>query len=246
MFTRPLILLFVIAACSSPRTQDGSLTPSDTTSLAEADTASEYNDNTEYADEVVEEEIADDTLASAFQTAIDETATELTTASVYTLTASFSGYESGTDAEYHFDEDMSLAYCNVTWSMEGSSGSYTYYFTNDELVAGEEQNSYNDYEETVLLHRKFKPSYGFTTTNGTEDDSNHTILGEADYISRNTDSHNELDRILSRIREYQDSVSIEDDVYTIRIENIVNYGEDFTETEQFKISKKLFDAWIKE
>jgi hypothetical protein len=97
----------------------------------------------------------------------------------------------------------------------------------------------------MLLHTGFKSVYGFARTNGTETDSIVTYLTKEDYVLKNSDALNEFGRLISRISEYQDSVNVNGESVTLQIENIVNYGEDFTETETFRIDKVIFDGMIK-
>jgi hypothetical protein len=49
-----------------------------------------------------------------------------------------------------------------------------------------------------------------------------------------------------RIKEYRNSISTGGDMVKIHIENTVNYGEDFIETEDFEISQAVFDQLIKD
>lgn len=233
------ILLILLAHCSTRKMQESSVPNSDSTlaTYTEFDSASgEFNDDSEN----------NDSLLTSIGNAVDDIASAAKEKSLYSLRGTFAGHENSADATYFFDATMSLTYCTVKWGSEMTSGSFEYYFINDSLVAGLEENAYNDFEESVTLHTKFHPIYGYSTTNGTEDDSGVTYLGEADYYSRNSDSLQEYNRLLNRIREYQDSVSTDGEYITIHLENVVNYGEDFLETEDFRISKSVFENIIKD
>lgn len=162
----------------------------------------------------------------------------------YTIYSSFKGYENTAEGKWLVDSLLHLKLCEVDWGMEGSSGSYSYWLQNDEILAGEEQNYYNDYEETVLIHSGFQPTYGFSRTNGTENDSIPYFLQEADYISKNERAKGDFSKLISRIRELQHSVSLTGDEIIILDENVVNYGDDFTETEKYVLSKTLFDIIV--
>lgn len=162
----------------------------------------------------------------------------------YTIYSSFSGYETGADAKWVVNDDIELQYCEITWSMEGTSGSQTYYFSNEQIVAGDEENFYNDYEELVKIYKQVGTVYGYSRTNGTESDSVINFLQEGDYASKNEEAKSHFTKLLNRILELQDSVIENENDVTIRVENIVNYGEDFTETEEYRINKKVYKSLI--
>ena len=187
-----------------------------------------------------------DTLSLAIESALDDLANQSAERCPYTLSAQVSGYESGSDATYHYDSAVSLRYVVVQWDMEGSSGSYTYYFNNDQLIAGREENSYNDYEEIVAFHSRFRPVSGYSLTNGTEDDSQPGYLSEGDFILKQVDAINEYQRLLARISELRDSVAQKGDEFVFRTEKVVNYGEDFTEKEEYRMSRAVYEKLFKE
>lgn len=238
----PILLALICLVsfnCSTRKVQDGSeafIDSSGTTTIQQVEELVADSANSDYE--------GTDTLQISIEYAVEQTATEHESLSRYTLNASFSGYETSTEATYHFDSLISLTHCSASWSSEGTSGTYTYYFKDNKIVAGREENYYNDFEEVVTLHSAFNPVFGFTKTNGSEDDSDVTYLGEADFESRNSDAQNQFRNLLTRIAEYQDSIITNGETITIHIENIVNYGEDFTETEHFEISKPVFESLI--
>jgi hypothetical protein len=228
-------ILIVSAGCSNQKLHDPSESDPSLATNAELDSTTgtffgEY----------------DDTLQLTFASAIDDVANAARERSVYSLKGIFAGYENAAEAVYYFDSSLSLTYCTVAWTSEANSGSFNYYFSNDSLVAGREENAYNDFEELVLLHTKYHPIYGLSTTNGSEDDSGVTYLSEGEFISRRKTSREEYDRLVERIKEFQHSVSIEGDFVTIRHENLVNYGEDFTEREDYRMSKTIFEKLVRQ
>jgi hypothetical protein len=188
-----------------------------------------------------------DSTLIAIDYGVEQIATDCEAKTVRSLSASFSGYENSADATYYFDSLYALSYCTATWSSEGTSGNYAYYFRNDSLVAAKEDNFYNDSNETIMLVTGFTPLYGYTRNDGTDvqEDARIRYLRVDDYNSKQKDVTSEFSRLINRIRDNQDSVSITDELVTIHIENIVNYGEDFIETEHFEIDKDIFDALIK-
>jgi|GEM_PF-5710408 len=233
-----LSIVFLLAIqCTTQKRPEGNLSDS-----LSADTT-EAGDGIPESDGHME---SGDTLSLAIEAALDDLASQSLETCPYTVSSKYSGYESQTDWTYYFDSALTLRYAVVSWDMEGTSGNSTYYFEHDQLVAGREENSFNDYEEIVAFHSKFKPVYGYSITNGTENDSMPTYLYEADYISKNSDATSNYQQVLDRIIEYSDTVVVAGDYVTIHIENIVNYGDDVTETEDYRVSRVVFDKLIKQ
>src|SRR5688500_15182301 len=103
-------------------------------------------------------------LMDAIQLEIEKTWSGLdeTHGNEYTIYSSFTGYENTSKCKWLVDSLLNFRYCEVDWGMEGSSGSYSYYFDRENVLAGKEQNYYNDYEESVWIHTRLKPIYGFS------------------------------------------------------------------------------------
>lgn len=188
-----------------------------------------------------------DSMALAIQLEIDKTASSIINplSKYYTITSTFSGYENSADGTWYVDSLLNLRRCELTWSTEYTSGYHDYYFADNNILAGTEDNAYNDYEESVWIHTAFKPTYGYSKTNGTENDSTLYFLQEGDYESRNASIRDDFNNLLNRISEYQDSILQSSDKITIHIENVVNHGDDITETEDYTVSKVLFHKIIK-
>jgi hypothetical protein len=125
--------------------------------------------------------------------------------------------------------------------MEGSSGNYSYYFENDSLAAGKEDNSYNTYDESIIFCRGLKPYPGLISTTG-ENESDPVYLTEPDFLTKNRDALNEYQQLITRISSNSDEAVTQNGYSKIHIENVVNYGEDHTETEDFELDAPLFEA----
>jgi hypothetical protein len=235
-----LLSCLIFIHCSQQKNQDEA-SQLDTTSLP----PSEITDVTTPVFEEVAMEGEGDSLKFVIDNGIEDIASICRDRSVHTLSGSFSGYESSADATYYFDSLFSLTYCTVTWGSEGSSGNYSYYFRNDSLIAGKEENYYNDSEEFIYVYTRSAPVFGYSKSNSSESEESVAYLSQKDYSSKNADAANELNRLIGRISEYQDSVSVSGKLVTLRIENTVNYGEDFTETENFDMSQEIFDNLIR-
>ncbi|MEX1240744.1 MAG: hypothetical protein WEB30_13545 [Cyclobacteriaceae bacterium] len=242
---KALLLSLVITAIASCSTNTSQVSSQE---LPASDPFSADSLSSEPEEAWIATEEDPDALMEAIQLEIEKTSSgfDETGAKEYTILSSFKGYENTSEGIWILDSLLNLEFCEVDWGMEGSSGSYTYYFSDENILAAEEQNYYNDYEETVWIHSKFKPIFGFSKTNGTENDSIPYFFQEAEYISKNEQAKQDFSRLLLRIRELQDSLSSNGDEIIIVTENVVDYGEDFTETEKYVLSKTLFNIMVKD
>lgn len=188
-----------------------------------------------------------DSLVNAIRIAVDELAQKMEGDAPYTISARYSGYESGSESTWYFDSSMNLKYCKGSWDMEGTSGSYTYYFDGDDLMAYSAEDLYQESSESTILHTSFKPTYGFSTA-GSEESTDTTMLYEEAYNSNNQSAREEFSKLLRLIRDNMDSATVSDQEVSIRIERVdsQNYGMDVTISENYSISKALFDNYIKE
>src|SRR5688572_24389769 len=160
-------------------------------------------------DEEIAEEIPDepegDSLIHAITAAIDEvSATREQEGEKYTMSARYNGYESGSESTWYFDSSLNLKYCNGSWDMEGTSGTYSYYFDGDDLVAYSSEDMYQEGGEVMLLHTAFTPTYGFTRSSSGEEET-ITYLYESTYNSQNASAKDEFSKLLNLIRENLDS-----------------------------------------
>lgn len=226
------ITILLLSACSTQKMQD-----QDRREFVSAPVDSAGADTLAYGDEAYE-----DSLQNTLETALEQVAITWEENAVYELNGSYNGYENSSDARYYFDSLMQLTHCTVNWAAEGSEGNYSYYFKGDQLYALREENMYDNYEETVLLHAAFSPLYGLMVTNGASDDFSISYLREDDYLMKQSDAVNEYRSLLGRILQLQDSVEEDEGAVTIRVEENLEGGNEFKSTEEFIIDKKLFDA----
>jgi hypothetical protein len=228
------ILIFLTGCSTKPQKQtDIEGNSQDSVLLTSAENIDEQFDTEEFD--------LSDSIAGSIQSETEDLEREVKARTYYTLHASYLGYEADSDATWYFDSLLNIIFCDISWNMEGTSGSFTYYFEGDDILAGKEINSYTDYEEMIWINNRFKPAYGFARTDGADADDQISYLTRADYESKNTSVKADYQKLLARIHEYQDSLKVDGDEISIVIENVVNYGEDFTEKEEFTINKILFD-----
>jgi hypothetical protein len=196
--------------------------------------------------EAEEEFFPADSIAATLQSQTEDLEREVKARIYLTLHANYSGYEADSEATWYFDSLLNIIFCEISWNTEGTSGSYTYYFEGDDILAGNELNSYNDYEELIWMNKHFKPAYGFSRTDGSDADDQISYLTKMDYESKNTSIKEDYQKLLNRLREYQDSASVNGNDVSILIENVVNNSEDFPEKEEFTVNKIIFEELIKD
>ncbi|HET9486894.1 MAG TPA: hypothetical protein VFO54_05645, partial [Chryseosolibacter sp.] len=232
-----LLLVTGFNSCSTNSQQVATQPPADSTTKGEEEAG--------IAEAEEQDPVA---MIEAIQLSIENIASDFDEADLryYTLHSSFSGYENSMDSRWLVDSLVNAQFCEVNWGMESTSGSYSYYFDGHDIVAGEEKNYYNDYEEDVWISKGLPSIFGFSKTNGTENDSIPSFLHEADYASKNEKAREDFYKLIRRIRELSDSAIVEDEQVTIVVETIANYGEDFTETEKHVMNKNLFELIIKD
>ncbi len=164
--------------------------------------------------------------------------------SVYALQASFQGYESSADATYYYDSTLALTYCEIMWSMEGTSGTNTYIFSADQAEGGKEELSATSSDEITVFLSDYHPRYGFTRTMMAEADEETSELDEQKFISKRSEVSNEYNRLVARMLEYAQSMVVDDTGATLELENEVDYGETFTERESFRLDKPVYEMLI--
>lgn len=226
-FSFAIVLLAFLASCGNDKK-----TPE-----------TESADTTDIAEDPVDV-AAFDSLNTIFERAEDSLRADQAERKVqyYSIISSFSGYENSANSTWYFDQDFNMRYCEVDWNMEGTSGKYSYYFQSGRIFSGAEENQYNDYMELVKVFVGTAPVYGYAKTEGSDADGPVTYLTESDFDSKDNDVKGEFQKLLTRIQENKgDAVLGEEDV-TIHIEDVETYsGNEVTETEDYTISRKLFE-----
>ena len=158
--------------------------------------------------------------------------------------ASYDGYESSANATYYYDSMLSITYCEVTWSMEGTSGTNTYIFSADQVDGGKEELYGNSVDEVSVFLSSYRPRYGYTKTTMPESDEEVIELDEPKFISRRTEASNEYNRIVARMLEYAQSMVVDENEAVLELENEVEYGETFTERERFRLDLPIYEMLI--
>jgi len=192
------------------------------------------------------EEPESDSLAVVIEKAIQDIEREFgSMTDYYTISSRFDGYESGSESTWYFDKSLNLKYAKGSWDMEGTEGTYAYYFDGEDLLASIADDQYQEGSESTLIHKGFAPIFGFTRSNN-EGAEGVSYVYESAYTTSNKSAKEEFSKLLDLIRNNLDSAIVNDYEVSIHIENVVNYGIDVTQKEDYSISKVLFDKLIKE
>jgi hypothetical protein len=234
-------IILMLTNCSGTTTVSENSSNAD--SIAAADTTAANAASIEEANYVV---IPQEELLKQVESAVDSMIEIEKGRSVYSLSGSFNGYESSADATYYFDSLFSLTYCEITWNSEGSSGSGTYFFDADEVDGGKTSESAGDSENITVFYSLFQPQYGVTATLMAEYDPAYTIFDGPAFIAERSSVKNDYNRLVNRIIEYKDQITISETDASIDVENETDsYGETFTERETFRMSIEVYEKVIK-
>lgn len=237
-----ILLVALCAACSSgpseSATDPDSLSNDNDTTVAPSDT--------EEPQEISEPDNADSLVAVLQSRAEQVVASVQSKLSVYeTISISNSGYESGSDATWYFDSAMNVRFYDASWSMEGTDGNYKLVFKDDEFIGGTEENGYPVGTENFWYINNADDYFGFSRLSDDGEERVNFIYDNG-FQAKRTEVLTYRDNLFQRIREIADSAEVGEETVTYHAESIQNYGEDFTSTEDITISRKLFDALIKE
>ena len=224
-----LVILLMFAACSS--TENRASTSNDT--IAVVDSSNTIFETAEELDEAIEltgeDSMTLDQRFTAWKELIDSNTDSLLEVSITTHE-----YEAGSSITWYFDKDITPVYYSMTWSAEGNEGSTEYIAEKSKVVCSWiEDNSGN--EKWCLQTGGFR-----TTTDEASGEESKTELADnyGEEQSRNLQS--ELVHLSDFFREAGE-VQEEGDWFTFRLENIVNYGGEFTEYTEVRVHKKVFD-----
>lgn len=237
-----LIISFSLLTCSKPAITESN-SEEDTTITAELSADTVYKESTTEIEETTFTEDGDD-FTLMVESSFDSVLALKKSESVYSMTATFDGYESSADATYYFDSALSITYCEVGWSMEGTSGTNTYIFSADQVDGGKEELSGNSSDEITVFLSEYRPRYGFTRVMMSESDPKITELDESKFISRRTEASNEYNRIVARMLEYAQSMEVTESEARLQLENEVDYGETFHERELFRLDIPVYEMLI--
>lgn len=154
----------------------------------------------------------------------------------YRVTVVTSQYEAGSDVTWYFDAEFSPKYFKMTWSAEGNEGSTEFFIYDDEVECAQEEES-----NTLTTWCTTTGGTQITWDEDTGERTNVELLPADHGVVCNTSLKGYLD-ILKRLLNEGERTETDESTYTIRIEETVNYGQEFTESTEVQIHKKLYEA----
>jgi hypothetical protein len=243
----PTLLLFICTTfvlfnCSGTTNSSADNVQQDSIAPISADTISSEESPKAKVDYIT---VSEQEFLRRVETSIDSIMEIKKARSVYSLSGSFSGYESGADATYYFDSVFSLTYCEISWSSEGSSGTGVYFFDADEVDGGKTSESEGDSEDITVFYSIFQPHYGVTTTLAGNEPT-YSVLDGKSFNAERSSVNNDYNRLINRIVESRDGIILSETDATLDIEKETDgYGESFTEREAFRMSIEVYENVIK-
>jgi hypothetical protein len=188
----------------------------------------------ELIDEHVPELIDEDTSAleerfKAWKDVIDSAAETL-----YQVTMSNHQYEATSDITWYFDAEINAVYFSINWSMEGTEGS-------TERIAKDGSVICSSVQENSTYEKWCQSTGGIRTT--VDENSGQETKDYLDAVYGNEQSLSLQQDIAALSAFLQEAKVVEDegDWVTLRIEKVVNYGEDFTEYAEVRVHRKVYD-----
>jgi len=139
----------------------------------------------------------------------------------FMIDVTYDGYESGNHETWYYDSLANLSYFYSSWDMEGSSGERYYWF--------HKGNLYAVYEET--LSGEEEPEIIFETSPSNQVRSEIAI---------------ENQKIIQLINKNLDKVIDETDTKSITLEEVKDYGIEFTEKTEITIDSFLWNRLFKD
>lgn len=167
-----------------------------------------------------------DEVFQAFETAAEN---------YYRINIVTSQYEASSEVVWYYDNSFEPKFFGMSWSAEGNEGKTSYNIENGKVVCAKEED--NQAEE------KWCSTTGGIRTTWREDSPDGTKEPlAADYGKNSNESLERYLNILKSILKEGELTEQDEETYSIKIEKTVNYGEDFTESTEVTIPKKVYDA----
>lgn len=223
------LLVLTLVACTSGNKESGS--QDSVGSQSDSIAATVVTESTPI--EIVEEQTSD---TSQLEITFDETAGLVFERQepYFTVSIVTKQYEASADVMWYFDTDFSPIYFKESWAAEGNEGSTEFFIEAGNVLCASSQESGDEKKwcrktgglriydggSGDLLSELLPPEYGKTVN---------------DELSRYLD-------ILKAILKEAEKTQEDETSYTLRIEKTVNYGEDFTESTEVTIPKKVYEA----
>lgn len=227
----PLLLPFALAACSSGNKE----TSSQDSVIAYSDTiaAAVVTENTPV--EIFEEQVSD---TSQLEITFDETAGLVfdRMESFYTVSIATKQYEASSDVTWYFDADFSPIYFKQDWASEGNEGSTEFFIEDGKVMCAATLES----GEEKKWCRK---TGGLRVYDGGSGDLLSELLPPEYAKDCNAELSQYMNTLILILKEAE-KTSEDENSYTLRIEKTVNYGQEYTESTEVSIPKKVYNSII--
>lgn len=226
---KTFFVIIVIALSGCNRSAESSNNTNDTTVV---DTLSK-------ATSVAQDTITADALAARYASVSEQ----FNSASFpYEVTIETSEYEAMSTVLWKFDSAFSVRYYKEDWAFEGQEGNSEYFLENGNVVCTEEEESVGGAGSAVK--RACNGSRGIILTwNEGQEQPDKNFLPDDYLITKQRDNDQAYQTLLSLLKQNEITEKTEQ-IYTIKIENIINAGEDFKELTEIIIPKTLYEALI--
>lgn len=152
------------------------------------------------------------------------------------VSISFNQYEASSEVMWYFDSAMNPVYYYERWSSEGSEG------MTERIIQGNEVVCVSIMENSTS--EKWCRQVGGVRVepNESEGDDSVTILDSAYGAGLNQSFKDDLGDISSFIREAE--IAEDGDGWLVlRIEEVVNYGGEYTESAEMRIPREVYDVY---
>ncbi len=224
------LAIVLLWGCSTSEKQSSAV--EDSTAATDSVSGIEEVSNEDLA---TDEDVPEDTSAlddrfTAWKDAVDSAKDTLLEVSVNTKQ-----YEASSDVTWYFDSDINPVYFYESWSVEGNHGSTERIVKDGSVVCSTvEENSTTE---------KWCVSTGGLRTMADENsgEESKTYLDDVYGNEQTASLKNDLATLTSLLREAEVTEQ-DDESLTLRIEEVVNHGEEFTEYVEVRIPRKVLEG----
>jgi hypothetical protein len=150
----------------------------------------------------------------------------------YIVSIRVSQYEGGTDVTWYFDKELSPRYFKETWSMEGNEGSTEITIENGAATCFSKSDNQSD--------ENWCAKTGGVNSSSYEGRDERTLL-PSNYSTLATKEFEDNLSTLKNILKDGTITSESPDSYIVRIEQIVDVGQEVTEYTEVDIPKAVYD-----
>jgi hypothetical protein len=223
-----LLPILISIGCASSENKNTGV--QDSTMVDTTGTVAEFVEEVAQEEQLVDEDtVTLDQRFTAWKEMIDTN-----TVSLLEVSISTHQYEASSSVTWYFDSEINPIYFSITWSSEGNEGSTEYVVKNREVMCAWIEG--NSTEEKWC-----KSTGGFRKTRDENLGGEKTEQLDGAYGGAQSSSlESELEKLSAFFKEAGE-VEEDGDWITFRLENVVNYGAEFTEYTEAKVHKRVFD-----